>query len=117
MLKLLRWPAAFVLLAFFVAWPIAAGLFPLVWLMTRALYGYRPGVVLLNLAIITLPCMLLLSGVLGIPLLAALAASACLIAVCYKPAKPAPKSKPAVDDQDVIDVEVISVTTIYKENQ
>ena len=118
MLKLLRWPAAFALLAFLIAWPIAAGLTFMVWLLGRMLHGRHPVEVLLSLAIVAAGGMLFIAAVLHIPMLLAMAAAACMVVVSYKPAKPAkPKAKPTVDDQDVIDVEVISVKTIYKEEQ
>lgn len=115
MLKLLRWPAAFALLAFLIAWPIAAWLTFMVWLMGRALYGRRPDVVILNLAIVALGGMLFIAAVLGIPLLLAAMAAVCMVVIGYKPYhQPQPKTKPQVDDSDVIDVEVISVQTIER---
>lgn len=121
MLKLLRWPAAFALLAFLIAWPIAAGLAFMVWLMARALYGRNPAQIISTLAIIAVGGMMFLSAVLHIPFLLAMLMAACMIIISYKPfeqrPQPTKESKPQVDDSDAIDVEVISIKTIYKEEQ
>ena len=114
MLKLLRWLVAFVLLAFLIVWPIAAGLAIIVWFMGRMLYAHPAAI--LNLGIIAVGGMLFLSAVLGIPLVVSLLVAAAMVFISYKPvrSRPQPKTKPPVDDSDVIDVEVISERTVYR---
>ena len=119
MLQLLRWPAAILLLVFLFVWPAIIGLLPIAWIIGRMLYGRSPFTILLTLGIIAFGGSLFL-GVVGIlpNVLSVVLTAFCLILVSYKPYKQAKQLYNAPKEKDeVIEAEVISVTTIYNEEQ
>ena len=115
MLKLLRWLVAIALLAFLFVQPIIAGLLFIVWIMARMLYGRPPFVIITTLCIIAGGCSLFLAAVSIIPAALIIPLAAGIVFISYKQQKTPKQITPVnADDDDVIEVEVISERTIYK---
>ena len=116
MLQLLRWPAAILLLVFLFVWPVTIGLLPIVWIIGRMLYGRSPFTILISLGIIALGGSLFLGLVGALPnVLVVVLVATCLIVIAYKPCEEQLYIHKTREKDDIIEAEVISVTTIYHE--